>query len=189
MHAMFWPCRISCNSPMRLLSAALPWGTSGSPRVSRCWFAIAPIGTSTMPTLRGWCAPSHRERSTRCSRSSSLRSRTAGIAMCFGMRRCHSRSEARLLADGWDRHNELITFVLDAELRARGPEVTLRVVSSDADWASVEAPSTRKRSRWVLMRCFGRPISPRPPEARAYPRGCWDRYECANAIRNRRRTP
>ena len=47
--------------------------------------------------------------------------------------------EARLLSDGWQHHNELITLVLEGELRARGPELTVRPVASDSDWRTLEA--------------------------------------------------
>jgi GNAT superfamily N-acetyltransferase len=47
--------------------------------------------------------------------------------------------EARLLLDGWRLQNDLVTLVLEGELRERGPQVSLRPVESDADWQVIEA--------------------------------------------------
>ena len=41
--------------------------------------------------------------------------------------------EARLQLDGYEAHDE-VQLVLEGDLRARGPELALRPVESDADW-------------------------------------------------------
>jgi GNAT superfamily N-acetyltransferase len=46
--------------------------------------------------------------------------------------------EARLVVDGWQRWNEMITLVLEGELRERPVEVDIRPVASEADWKVIE---------------------------------------------------
>ena len=45
---------------------------------------------------------------------------------------------ARLVLDGWQHYNDLITLVLEGELRARGPDAQIRKVQSEADWQGIE---------------------------------------------------
>jgi GNAT superfamily N-acetyltransferase len=46
--------------------------------------------------------------------------------------------EARLVVDGWQRYNDMVTLVLEGELRERGPQIQIRPVTSDADWKIIE---------------------------------------------------
>jgi ribosomal protein S18 acetylase RimI-like enzyme len=47
--------------------------------------------------------------------------------------------EARLVLEGWQRHNDLVTLVLEGALAERGPNLALRPVETDDDWRAIEA--------------------------------------------------
>jgi len=46
--------------------------------------------------------------------------------------------EARLVLDGWRAHNDLVTLILEGELQASGPSVSIRAAEGDADWQAIE---------------------------------------------------
>ena len=46
--------------------------------------------------------------------------------------------EARLVLDGWHAHNDLVTLVLEGDLQASGPSISIRAVECDADWQTIE---------------------------------------------------
>ena len=46
--------------------------------------------------------------------------------------------EARLVMDGWQHYNPMVTLVLEGELRERGPQLQIRPVVTDADWKVIE---------------------------------------------------
>ncbi|HET8937371.1 MAG TPA: GNAT family N-acetyltransferase [Polyangiales bacterium] len=46
--------------------------------------------------------------------------------------------EARLVVDGWKLWNEMVTLVLEGELRADPPQIEIRPAASAADWLVIE---------------------------------------------------